>query len=72
MKRTLYKREAWYKHIARNEAAEMQERIVRLSIWVAEHQTHNAQLLELFNKKIDAMAALQEVCDELVKFKVEK
>lgn len=66
-----YNREPRYKDVARNEAAEMEQRIAGLSLWVSEHPNADSGLLELFNQKIDLMLKMHDLCTEIINYKKE-
>lgn len=71
-RRRFFKREPRYKDVARNEAADLQDNIAKLSLWVADHQMHaDPELVELFNRKIDLMLQLHDLCTEIVNYKKE-
>lgn len=64
-----YTREPRYKDIARNEAAEMEASIASLTIFIKEHPGIDSDLLELFNRKIDKMLEMHDLCTEIINYK---
>lgn len=68
MARTYYKREPMYKHVSRNEAAQLQANMASLSIFIHDHPNINKDLMDLFNKKIELMLQLHDLCTEIINF----
>ena len=67
--RRYFKSEPRYKDVARNEAAELQDKISKLSLWIADHPYADPGLTELFNRKIDIMLQMHDLCTEIVNYK---
>lgn len=70
--RRFYRKEARYKDIARNEAAEMQDRMSALTLWLADHPGCDEGLRLLFNRKIDLMLEYHDLCTEIINYKKEE
>lgn len=64
-----YNREPRYKDVARNEAAELEQRIAGLTIFIKEHPGIDSELMELFNRKIDKMLEMHDLCTEIINYK---
>ena len=69
--RKMYHREPRYKDVARNEAADIQSKIAGLSLFISEHPTMDAGLLDLFNRKVEMMLQYHDLLTEIINYKKE-
>lgn len=70
--RKLYHREPRYKDVARNEAADVQETVSRLTLFIADHPTLEPGLRELFQRKVDLLLEYHDLLTEIINYKKQK
>lgn len=68
MRRKNYNWTPRYKQVAQNEAADLQASMASLTIWISEHPNADPELINLFNKKIDLMMEMHDLCTEIINF----
>lgn len=66
--RKIYKYTKRYVQVAQNEAADLLFSMNSLSKWINEHSDADAELLTLFNEKLDKMSEMYDILEKIIRY----